>query len=143
MRCANVPGALTGLIPPSSGPASLHLLEQMIEGAADFEFFRAALHMHDLTAAEVAADLLDRIDANHGGAMDLPEFVRVELIDQLFDRLADQGLEPLSLHSRVFVLGAEKQDVAGRDHPYVGAHAGLYPTHVFVWLQDAGPQSLR
>src|SRR6266853_5218190 len=92
-------------------PASLHLLEQMIEGAAHFEFFLAALHMHNLTAAEVAADLLDRIDANHGGAMDLPEFFRVELIDQLFDLLADQGLEPLSLHSRVFVLGAEKQDV--------------------------------
>ena len=63
----------------------------MIEGAAHFEFFLAALHMHDLTAAEVAADLLDRIDANHGGTMDLPEFVRVELIDQLLDRLADQG----------------------------------------------------
>ena len=38
----------------------------MIEGAAHFELFPAALHMHDLLAAEVAADLLDRIDANHG-----------------------------------------------------------------------------
>src|ERR1700681_688472 len=119
---------------------SLHLLEQMIEGAAHFEFFRAALHVHDLTAAEVAADLLDRIDSNHGGAMDLPEFVGVELIDQIFDRLADQGLEPLSLHSSVFVLGAEEQDVAGRDHPYIGAYAGLYPTHVFAWFQAACPQ---
>src|ERR1700693_5685571 len=109
----------------------------MIEGAAHFEFFPAALHMHDLTATEVAADLLDRIDANHGGAMDLPEFVRVQLIDQLFDRLSDQGLETLGLHSGVFVLGAEKQDVARRDHPDIGAHAGLYPTHVLAWFQSA------
>src|SRR6266478_2190973 len=82
-------------------PARLHLLEQMIEGAAHFEFFLAALHMHYLMAAEVAADLLDRIDANHGGAMDLPELVRVQLLDQLFDRLPDQGFETLGLHSRV------------------------------------------
>src|SRR6266404_4323200 len=115
----------------------------MIEGAAHFEFFLAALHMHYLFATEVAADLLDRIDANHGGAMDLPEFVRVQLIDQLLDRLADQGLETLSLHSSVFVLGAEEQDVAGRDHPYVGAHAGLYPTHVFAGFHAPGHESLR
>ena len=61
--------------------ASLHLLEQMIEGAAYFELFLAALDVDDLIAAEVAADLLDRIDANHGGAMDLPEFGRIQLID--------------------------------------------------------------
>ena len=95
----------------------------MIEGAAHLESFLAALHMHNLTAAEVAADLLYRIDANHGGAMDLPEFVRVQLIDQLFDRLADQGLETLRLYSRVFVLGAEEQDFARGDHPYIGADA--------------------
>src|ERR1700675_1282575 len=115
----------------------------MIEGAAHFEFFLAALHMHDLMTAKVAADLLDGIDANHSAAMNLPEFVRVQLIDQLFDRLADQGLETLGLHSGVFVLGAEEQNVAGRDHPYIGAHAGLYPTHVFAWFQAACPQSLR
>src|SRR5947208_16728171 len=99
----------------------------MIEGAAHLEFFLAALHMHDLMAAEVAAYLLDRIDANHGGAMDLPEFVRVQFFDQLFDRLADQGLDPPGLDLRVFILGAEEQNLAGRNHPYVGADAGLYP----------------
>src|ERR1700694_1371686 len=132
---------------PRSGTSSncgdLHLLEQVIEGAAHFEFFLAALDMHHLTAAEVAADLLDRVDANHGGAMDLPEFVRIQLIDQLLDRFADQRLETLGLHSSVFVLGAEEQDVAGRDHPDIGAHAGLYPTHVFAWFQAACPESLR
>src|SRR2546430_8355643 len=124
-------------------PARLHLLEQMIEGAAHLEFFLAALHMHYLLAAEVAADVVDRIDANDGRAMDLPEFGRVQLIDQLFDRLADQRLETLGLHSSVFVLGAEEQDVARRDHPYIGAHAGLHPTHVFAWFQSACPESLR
>ena len=104
---------------------------------------RGTTNKKDLIAAEVAADLLDRVDANHGGAVDLPEFVRVQLIDQLLDRLADQGLETLGLHSSVFVLGAEEQDVAGRDHPYRGAHAGLYPAHVFARLQAAGPEPLR
>src|SRR6266496_3568377 len=92
--------------------ASLHLLEQMIEAAAHFEFFLAAFNMHDLMAAEISAHLLDGVDADDRGAMDLPELVRVQLIDQLLDRLADQGLETLGLHSSVFVLGAEKQDVA-------------------------------
>src|SRR5437660_11441981 len=87
----------------------------MIEGAAHFEFFLAALHMHYLLAAEVAADVVDRIDANHGRAMDLPEFGRVQLIDQLFDRLPDQRPETLVLHSRVLVLGPEEQESARRD----------------------------
>jgi hypothetical protein len=30
-------------------------------------------------ATQVAVDLLDRIDANHDGAMDLPEVFRVKL----------------------------------------------------------------
>src|SRR5271170_3902475 len=75
----------------------LHLLEQMIKGAAYLEFFLAALHMHDLMATQAAADMLDCIDANHGSAMDLPEFFRVQLIDELLDRLAYQGLETLGL----------------------------------------------
>src|SRR5947208_16787581 len=128
---------------PRLTPPSLHLFEPVVEGAAHFEFFLAALHMHDLIPAEVAADLNHRIDANHGGAMDLPEFVRVQLIDQLFDRLADQGFETPGLHSSVFVFGAKEQDVASRDHPYIRAHAGLYPTHVFAWFQTASPESLR
>jgi hypothetical protein len=46
----------------------------MIEGAAHFEFSSLPFTCY-LMAAEVAVDLLDRIDAHHGGAMDLPEFV--------------------------------------------------------------------
>src|SRR6185503_17147958 len=124
-------------------PATLHLLEQMIEGAAHFEFFIAAPDVHHLMATEVAADLLDGIDADHGGAMDLPELVRVQFFDQLLDRLADQCLEPPRLHQRVLVLGAEEQDVAGRNHPYVDADACLYPAHVLARLQAAGPKPLR
>ena len=75
--------------------------------------------------------------------MDLPEFVRVQLVDQLLDRLAYQGLETLGLHSGVLVLGAKEQDVTGRNHPYVGADAGLYPPHVFAWLHAASAEPLR
>jgi hypothetical protein len=44
--------------------------------------------MHDLMATQVAADLLDCIDANHRGAMDFPEVFRLQLIEELLDRLA-------------------------------------------------------
>lgn len=44
--------------------------------------------MHDLMATQVAADLLDYVDANHGGAMDFPELFRVQLIEEILDRLA-------------------------------------------------------
>jgi hypothetical protein len=39
-------------------------------------------------ATQVAADLLDCVDANHGGAMDLNFWV--QLIEELLDRLAKQ-----------------------------------------------------
>jgi hypothetical protein len=48
--------------------ASLHLLEQMIEGG-HLSFSSLPLTC-DLMAAEVAAYLFDRVDPNHGGAMD-------------------------------------------------------------------------
>ena len=86
--------------------------------------------------------MLDGIDANHSGAMDLPEFVRIQLFDQLFDGLADERLEASRLDASVFILGAKKQDVAGRDHPNTGADAGLYPAHVFAWLEGGGSESL-
>ena len=109
----------------------------------DFELLVAALHVHDLIAAQVAADLLDRVDANHRRAMDLPELARVQLVEQLLDRLADQRLETQRLHPGVLVLGAEEQDVAGRDHPYRRADAGLHPAQILARLQAARPESLR
>src|SRR5437764_4424078 len=116
--------------------ACLHLLEQMTEGAAHFELVVASFEVDNLIAAQVAADLRDRVDANDGGAMDLPELLRVELFDQFLDWLANQRLEGFGLHARVFVLGTEEQDVAGRDHADRGAHARLHPPQVL-----ARPQS--
>jgi hypothetical protein len=98
----------------------------MIEAAAHLELSSRPF-THDLIALEIAADLRDRVDANHGGAMNLPELVRVERIDQFLDRCADQGFEAFGLHARVLVLGAKEEDVAGQDHPDIGADTRLYP----------------
>src|SRR5947207_15952482 len=115
----------------------------MVEGPAYFQLFLAALHVHDLTATEVAADLVDRIDANDRGAMDLPEFVRIELGDELLDRLAYERLEAWGLDPGVFVLRTKEQDVARRDHSYIGANARLHPTHVLAWFEISATEALR
>src|SRR5437868_3467812 len=115
----------------------------MVEGPAHFELFLAALHMHDLTSADVAADLVDRIDANDGGAMDLPEFARIQLVDELLDRLAYERLEALGPDPGVFVFCTEEQDVAGRDHSNIRSHAGLHPTHVFARFELRATEPLR
>ena len=99
--------------------------------------------MHDLLATKVATDLRDRIDANYSGAMNLPELVRIELVDQLLDRLADQRLEGLGLHTSVFILGAEEKDLAGWNHADIRAHAGLNPSHVLARLETSAAESLR
>ena len=52
-----------------------------------------ALHGHDLAAAEISRHVGDRLGIDQGAAVDLPEALRVELIDQLLDRLPDQGLD--------------------------------------------------
>src|SRR5690242_4561147 len=61
----------------------LHLLEEVQEAAAHFEFFRAALDQHEVTAADVARHAFDGVDVDERGAVDLPEQRRIELFGQV------------------------------------------------------------
>jgi hypothetical protein len=47
------------------------------------------LQLHLELAARQAADRGDRVDVDDRAAMDLPEELRVELVEELLDRLAD------------------------------------------------------
>ena len=89
-----------------------------------------AAHGHDLSAPEVARDTGDRIHPHQGGAVNLPEQLRVQLVDQLFDRLANQRLDAGGLHPGVLFVADEKQHLGHRDHLDALAHAGLNPVQV-------------
>src|SRR5258707_15253060 len=69
-----------------AGRCNLHLFEQMRERPADGEIFLATLDLDGSLAAEVARHRVDRGGVDHGGAMDLPEFLGIEAVDQLLDR---------------------------------------------------------
>src|SRR5689334_4959265 len=128
---------------PSARFAPSHLLEEVIERSAHFELLGAAFHVNDLMAAKVAAHLFDRIDANDGRPMDLPELIGIELVDQFLDRLADQCLERRRLHANIFVLGAEEQDVARGNDAQVGTNARLDPANVLAPPAGAASKALR
>src|SRR5262245_64354168 len=88
-------------------PARSHLLEQMGVVAADFQLGRLAFDLDQLTPAKVTRDADDRLHIHDRGAMDLPEKLGVEFVDQFLDRLADQGLVTLGLDPRVLLVGGE------------------------------------
>src|SRR4051812_19587144 len=88
-------------------PAALHPLEQVGVATAHFELLVVALHADDLAPAQVARDARDEARVDERRAMDLPEQLRVDLVDQLLDRLADQGFERGRLHARVLLVGDE------------------------------------
>ena len=89
-----------------------------------------AAHGHDLPAAEIAGDAADRLHIDQRAAVDLPEHGRVQLIDQLFDGLADQRLHGGRLHPGVLLVADEKQHLGHRNHLDALAHAGLDPVQV-------------
>ena len=59
--------------------------------------------------------------------MDLPELLRVEFVDQLLQRFADQRFAVDGDHARVFVVGLEVQHFLDRDQPQTLADAGIDP----------------
>jgi hypothetical protein len=63
--------------------AESHLAEQVCERLADLKCFAAVLEMQHRVASRVSRHLRNRIDVDDGGSMNLPEFGRVEHIEQL------------------------------------------------------------
>jgi hypothetical protein len=98
------------------------------------------LHADDLAAAEVARDAGDRLHVDQRAAVDLPELLRVELVDQLLDRLADQRFHLRRLHARVLLVADEEQHVVDGDHLDRAADGGLDPLQV---LRRAGRVQAR
>src|SRR5512147_1320556 len=131
-RCCRRPSAkpsprLTSAFASATPPPCLHLLEQVRVVAADFELVGPAADLYELPTPEVARDAGNGIGVDDRRAMDLPELLGIELLDQFLDRLADQRLEGLCLHARVLFVGCEEQDVGHRDQLQLLAHACLNP----------------
>src|ERR1700741_5058686 len=84
-----------------------HALEQMGVAAADFELLVAALDGDDLAPAQVARHAGDGVRVDQRRAVDLPEQVGVELVDELLDRLADQRLDRRRLDAGVLLVRDE------------------------------------
>ena len=72
--------------------ASSHLPEQAAVDFADRQPLRPVLELDDHLAGQVAADRGDVFGVDDGRAVDRPEPGRIELVAQLLERLADQGL---------------------------------------------------
>ena len=114
--------------------SSLHALEQVRVAAADFELLVVALDRHDLAAAEVARDRSDTRYRHQRRAVDLPEELGVEFIDQFLDRLADQRFD-LVVCTRVYFSSLMKNSTSstgiiwmpGRRSPGSTSGAGRVP----------------
>src|SRR5208282_2504447 len=107
--------------------AVLHRLEQVGEGAADDKLLRARLEDDDRLVAVVAVDARDGAQVDDGAAMDLPEELRVEFVEELLDRFADQRLALGGDDFGVLVLGVKVEDLVDRNESHRGAERGLDP----------------
>src|SRR5215471_3675851 len=70
---------------------ALHSLEQMHVRFADRQRFLALLQLHAHMPGHVARDPGNGIDVDERATVDLPERLRIELVDQLLDGAADEG----------------------------------------------------
>ena len=126
--------------------ALLHLLEQMGERAADFQFLRAAFEDDELAAAYITGNADDGLDVDAGGAVDLPELFGIEFRDEFLDRFFDQGLVVFRQYPRVFGVRLEIQDLFDRHKAQVIAYRHLQPLQVCrfrAWYRCAELLSLK
>jgi len=85
------------------------------ERFAHRERFLPLLKPHAHAAAQIARDAGNRVDVHQRRAVDLPEELRIERVDQLLDRLADERLLRASVDQRVLVVGLEVADLVDGD----------------------------
>src|SRR5712692_12014941 len=96
-------------------PFSLHLLEEVRVDARDDEALVLALDLHVRLAAEVARHARDGSHVDEGRAMDLPEDVGIEAVEELADRRLDERLGVRGDDARVFFIRLKEQHVGDRD----------------------------
>ena len=112
---------------PEGRPRRSHALEEPRVAPAHLELFGVAAHRDELAAAQVARDAGDHPRVDERRAVDLPEGLGIELVDELLDRLSDQRLDRRRLHARVLLVGDEEEHVLDRDHLDRRADGGLDP----------------
>src|SRR2546428_4911738 len=83
----------------------------MREGAADGKFLGSLLENDQRLVAIVALDARNRAQVDDRAAMDLPEELGVELIEELLDRFADQRFSVRGDDLGVLVLGVEVENL--------------------------------
>src|SRR5439155_784267 len=99
----------------------------MREAAADGKSLGTLFENDQRLIAVVAIDARDRAQVDDRAAMDLPEELRVELIEELLDRLADQRFSVRGDHLGVLVFGVEVENVVDRDQAHRRPERGLDP----------------
>src|SRR6267142_5124524 len=112
----------------------LHLPKKMSEGLADRQGLRALFELNGETACHIAHYPGNGVDVDDGGAMDLPEELWVELIEQFLYRFPDECLALASHGPRVFRIRLEVADFIDRDHAHLAATGRIDPAQVTAAL---------
>src|SRR5262245_24970327 len=102
-------------------PACSHLPEPVRERLTDAQRLAAALQTQRDVARVVAADRVDLLDVDDARAMDLPEHLRVELLEEIPQGHVDQGIAVSRGDEGVARVRLEVADLLDRDHADVRA----------------------
>src|SRR6185312_663307 len=94
---------------------ALHLPEEMNVRFAYRQRLLALLELDAQVPADVPRHPGDRVDIHQRAAMDPPERLRVQLLDELLDRPADEGFLLRRDDQRVLAVGLEVHDLLDRD----------------------------
>src|SRR2546425_13214564 len=97
----------------------------MREAAADGKSLGTLFEDDQRLVAVVAIDARDRAQVDDRAAMDLPEELRVQLVEELLDRLADYRFSGRGDDLGVLVLGVEEENPCDRDRTHRGADGPL------------------
>src|SRR5262249_23589561 len=118
------------------GPG-LHRLETMREGLAYRQRLLPLLQLDPHVSDHVAHDAGDRVDIDQRAAMNLPEYLRIELVEELLDRMADHRFLPGREHHGVLVVRLQVADLVDGDEPQFATDRSGDPAQVLLAAADA------
>src|ERR1700676_4996893 len=104
--------------PPVNRKSALHLHEQMRERRADLQNLLAMLELNFQATTQVATDGRNGVDIDQSAAVYLEKYIRIQLVDQLLDRLVDQCLGGGGDDERVIVVRLEIANLIDGDEPH-------------------------